>query len=204
MGSGLRFVKRAVQADLARFKAYVEMKDVKGLDYSPEKGNDGDDDDKDKKDDRATRNRAAQASNGDSESSNGRRHPRAQPTARRSASSAPKAEAAPGLTAGAASPLLLSRPTCRVSNPAMKRGITTSRTSSGERWATKVPAFAAASSMTGSRLSFATSQPEATADVTSEVLLPPAALALALAGRAALLARLVFVVARLTSPMTGC
>src|SRR3954447_1665611 len=45
MGSGLRFVKRAVQADLARFKAYVEMKDVKGLDYSPEKGNDGDDDD---------------------------------------------------------------------------------------------------------------------------------------------------------------
>src|SRR3954471_2266578 len=66
MGSGLRFVKRAVQADLARFKAYVEMKDVKGLDYSPEKGNDGDDDDKDKKDDKESR---AQASNGHSKSS---------------------------------------------------------------------------------------------------------------------------------------
>jgi uncharacterized membrane protein len=35
MASGLRFVKRAVQADLARFKAYVEMSDAKGLDYQP-------------------------------------------------------------------------------------------------------------------------------------------------------------------------
>jgi uncharacterized membrane protein len=33
MGSGMRFVKRAVQADLARFKAYVEMGDVKGIEY---------------------------------------------------------------------------------------------------------------------------------------------------------------------------
>jgi len=33
MASGLRFVKRAVQADLARFKAYVEMEDAKGIDY---------------------------------------------------------------------------------------------------------------------------------------------------------------------------
>ena len=33
MASGLRFVKRAVQADLARFKAYVEMQDTKGIDY---------------------------------------------------------------------------------------------------------------------------------------------------------------------------
>jgi uncharacterized membrane protein len=33
MGSGMRFVKRAVQADLARFKAQVEMKDAKGLEY---------------------------------------------------------------------------------------------------------------------------------------------------------------------------
>src|SRR4051812_43187519 len=31
MASGMRFVKRAVQADLARFKAYVEFGDVKGL-----------------------------------------------------------------------------------------------------------------------------------------------------------------------------
>jgi uncharacterized membrane protein len=33
MASGLRFVKRAVQADLARFKAYVEMDETKGLEY---------------------------------------------------------------------------------------------------------------------------------------------------------------------------
>jgi uncharacterized membrane protein len=33
MGSGLRFVKRAVQADLARFKAYCELGDAKGLEY---------------------------------------------------------------------------------------------------------------------------------------------------------------------------
>ena len=31
--SGLRFVKRAVQADLARFKAHVEMGDAKGSEY---------------------------------------------------------------------------------------------------------------------------------------------------------------------------
>jgi uncharacterized membrane protein len=33
MGSGLRFVKRAVQADLARFKAYVELGEAEGLEY---------------------------------------------------------------------------------------------------------------------------------------------------------------------------
>jgi uncharacterized membrane protein len=33
MASGMRFVKRAVQSDLARFKAYVEMKDAKGIEY---------------------------------------------------------------------------------------------------------------------------------------------------------------------------
>jgi uncharacterized membrane protein len=33
MASGLRFVKRAVQADLARFKAYCEMDDAQGIDY---------------------------------------------------------------------------------------------------------------------------------------------------------------------------
>jgi uncharacterized membrane protein len=48
MASGLRFVKRAVQADLARFKAYVELADAKGVDYrdadepsSRERGGDG-------------------------------------------------------------------------------------------------------------------------------------------------------------------
>jgi uncharacterized protein YndB with AHSA1/START domain len=48
MASGLRFVKRAVQADLARFKAYVEMDQAKGIEYRPnpenEEGGDGDDD----------------------------------------------------------------------------------------------------------------------------------------------------------------
>src|ERR671939_1160567 len=33
MASGLRFVKRAVQADLARFKAYVEMGEAEELEY---------------------------------------------------------------------------------------------------------------------------------------------------------------------------
>ena len=52
MGSGLRFVKRAVQADLARFKAYVELGEAKGIDYTQESttqgGSDSDDDDSDK------------------------------------------------------------------------------------------------------------------------------------------------------------
>src|SRR3954453_4865840 len=33
MASGLRFVKRAVQSDLARFKAHVEMEDANGIEY---------------------------------------------------------------------------------------------------------------------------------------------------------------------------
>lgn len=37
MASGLRFVKRAVQADLARFKAHVEMNDAKGIEYRSDK-----------------------------------------------------------------------------------------------------------------------------------------------------------------------
>jgi hypothetical protein len=36
MASGLRFAKRAVEADLARFKAYVEMEEAEGLEYTPE------------------------------------------------------------------------------------------------------------------------------------------------------------------------
>jgi uncharacterized membrane protein len=45
MASGLRFVKRAVQADLARFKAWVEMEDAKGIEYRPVR--DEDDEEKD-------------------------------------------------------------------------------------------------------------------------------------------------------------
>jgi uncharacterized membrane protein len=33
LGSGMRFAKRAVEGDLARFKAYVEFGDAKGLEY---------------------------------------------------------------------------------------------------------------------------------------------------------------------------
>jgi hypothetical protein len=48
MASGLRFVKRAVQADLARFKAHVEMEDAKGIEYRAARGDDaGQDDDAD-------------------------------------------------------------------------------------------------------------------------------------------------------------
>jgi uncharacterized membrane protein len=46
MGSGLRFVKRAVQADLARFKAHVEMLDAKGLEYRGAQRDDKQDDKK--------------------------------------------------------------------------------------------------------------------------------------------------------------
>jgi uncharacterized membrane protein len=34
MASGLRFAKRAVQADLARFKAYVELDEAEGVEYT--------------------------------------------------------------------------------------------------------------------------------------------------------------------------
>src|SRR4051812_12431061 len=43
MASGLRFVKRAVQADLARYKAYVEMEDAKGIEYRAVRDDDEDD-----------------------------------------------------------------------------------------------------------------------------------------------------------------
>jgi hypothetical protein len=51
MGSGLRFVKRAVQADLARFKAYVEMKDAKGLEYGTTDGGNDEHQERDRKQD---------------------------------------------------------------------------------------------------------------------------------------------------------
>jgi uncharacterized membrane protein len=48
MASGLRFVKRAVEADLARFKAYVELGEAKELEYhaKPEE-REGDDEESD-------------------------------------------------------------------------------------------------------------------------------------------------------------
>jgi hypothetical protein len=45
MASRLRFVKRAVQADLARFKAHVEMEDAKGIEYrAAHENHEGDED----------------------------------------------------------------------------------------------------------------------------------------------------------------
>jgi uncharacterized membrane protein len=38
MASGLRFVNRAVDADLARYKAYVEMEDATGIEYRSAEG----------------------------------------------------------------------------------------------------------------------------------------------------------------------
>ena len=54
MASGLRFVKRAVQADLARFKAYVEMGQAEDLEYHSkpaEREGEGQKDEKDEKGD---------------------------------------------------------------------------------------------------------------------------------------------------------
>jgi uncharacterized membrane protein len=47
MASGLRFVKRAVESDLARFKAYVEMEQAKGIEYRPNAQDENEDDDND-------------------------------------------------------------------------------------------------------------------------------------------------------------
>jgi uncharacterized membrane protein len=49
LASGLRFVKRAVQADLARFKAYVEMEQAKGIEYRAGSDDGGSDDEDEKK-----------------------------------------------------------------------------------------------------------------------------------------------------------
>src|SRR5205823_3908950 len=55
MASGMRFVKRAVEADLARFKAYVELGEAEGLEYSHETeagGGRDQNEDKDEKDEK--------------------------------------------------------------------------------------------------------------------------------------------------------
>jgi len=53
MASGLRFVKRAVQADLARFKAYVEMGEAEDLEYHSKPAEREGEDKKDDKDEKA-------------------------------------------------------------------------------------------------------------------------------------------------------
>src|SRR3982750_317794 len=71
MASGLRFVKRAVQADLARFKTYVEMEDAKGIEYRAVRA---DDDEQDKQDNRSNgRGRSDDDGKDDAERESGRR-----------------------------------------------------------------------------------------------------------------------------------
>src|SRR5215210_4801291 len=52
MASGLRFAKRAVQADLARFKAYVELGEAEGVEYTHEATTESDKKDEDEKDEK--------------------------------------------------------------------------------------------------------------------------------------------------------
>jgi Polyketide cyclase / dehydrase and lipid transport len=61
MASGLRFVKRAVQADLARFKAHVEMEDAKGIEYRAAREDKERDDDADEAPTRSGRGRRQRA-----------------------------------------------------------------------------------------------------------------------------------------------
>jgi hypothetical protein len=63
MASGLRFVKRAVQADLARYKAYVEMADAKGIEFRPSR----DEEDDESEDGNGSRGRSRQRGGDDSE-----------------------------------------------------------------------------------------------------------------------------------------
>lgn len=86
MASGMRFVKRAVQADLARFKAYVEFGDAEGIEYksSPAemeqnqgqgKDDSGDDEqdegDRQEAEGRSSEEERSQGSNGNNDSENG-------------------------------------------------------------------------------------------------------------------------------------
>ncbi|MFL5955040.1 MAG: SRPBCC family protein [Gaiellaceae bacterium] len=58
MASGLRFVKRAVEADLARFKAHCELQEAEGIEYQPGRQDDdarGSDEGRDRESDRTDR-----------------------------------------------------------------------------------------------------------------------------------------------------
>jgi Polyketide cyclase / dehydrase and lipid transport len=70
MASGLRFVKRAVQADLARFKAFVEMEHTRGLEYDATKGQN---DDESEREDESKRDEPQQPQAQEAGSDSGRR-----------------------------------------------------------------------------------------------------------------------------------
>jgi uncharacterized membrane protein len=65
MASGLRFVKRAVQADLARFKAYVEMGQAEDLEYHSKPAEREGEDEKDEKDEKDDEPRGESNGSGD-------------------------------------------------------------------------------------------------------------------------------------------
>src|SRR3954452_18178142 len=71
MASGMRFVKRAVEADLARFKAYVEFGDVKGLEYKSTPAemeqNQGDEEDDESGDEQEAQGRGDHSGDDDAE-----------------------------------------------------------------------------------------------------------------------------------------
>jgi uncharacterized membrane protein len=70
MASGLRFVKRAVQADLARFKAYVELGQAEDLEYhSKPAEREGEGQKEDKKDEKDDQPRGEGESNGSGDES---------------------------------------------------------------------------------------------------------------------------------------
>jgi uncharacterized membrane protein len=93
MASGLRFVKRAVQADLARFKAYVEMEDVEGLEYKSkpaemEQHREGEDEQEDEGDAQEAQSRGSGDSDDDEDRSAGREERESRREERRKAFSA--------------------------------------------------------------------------------------------------------------------
>jgi hypothetical protein len=65
MASGLRFVKRAVQADLARFKAYVELGQAEDLEYHSKPAEREGEDKKDDKDEKGDEPRGESDGSGD-------------------------------------------------------------------------------------------------------------------------------------------
>jgi Polyketide cyclase / dehydrase and lipid transport len=65
MASGLRFVKRAVEADLARFKTYCEFENAKGLEYAqPGELQEGDEEKEDQKGEGGKNGRQQSGTNG--------------------------------------------------------------------------------------------------------------------------------------------
>jgi hypothetical protein len=86
MASGLRFVKRAVEADLARFKAYAELGDAKGLEYAQPgelEQKDGEDPGQDGGEDRGRSNGNGNGSQASSKSDENRDESRQQRAERR-------------------------------------------------------------------------------------------------------------------------